>query len=40
MQIHSDNGLLFSEEEIIEDNTVDSMIEYSEPEQEDGKIFK
>ena len=39
MQIHSDNGLLFSEEEIIEDNTVDSMIEYSEPEQEDGKIF-
>ena len=39
MQIHSDVGLLFSEEEINEDNTVDSMIEYSEADPEDGKIF-
>ena len=39
IQIHSDKGLLFSEEEIIEDHTVDSMIDYSQADQEDGKIF-
>ena len=39
VQIHSDVGYLFSEEEIIEGHTVDSMIEFSETEQEDGKIF-
>ena len=39
IQIHSDKGLLFSEEEIIEDHTVDSMIDYSEEDQEGGKLF-
>ena len=39
VQIHSDKGFLFSEEEIIADHTIDSLIEYSETEQEDGKIF-
>ena len=39
VQIHSDIGVLFPQEEIIEDHTVDSMIEYSERDQEDGKIF-
>ena len=39
VQIHSDKGFLFSEEEIIADYTIDSLIEYSETDQEDGKIF-
>ena len=39
VQIHSDKGFLFSEEEIIADHTIDSLIEYSETDQEDGKIF-
>ena len=39
IEVHTDKGLLFSEEEINEDQTVDSMIEYSEADQEDGKIF-
>ena len=39
VQIHSDKGFLFSEEEIIKDHTIDSLIEYSEADQEDGKIF-
>ena len=39
IQIHSDKGLFFSQEEIIEDHTIDSMIEYSEADPEDGKLF-
>ena len=39
VQIHSDIGLLFSNIEINSDNTIDSMVEYSENDQEDGKIF-
>ena len=39
VQIHSDKGFLFSEEEIIKDHTIDSMIEYSQADQEDGKLF-
>ena len=39
VQIHSDKGFLFSEEEINADHTIDSLIEYSETDQEDGKIF-
>ena len=39
VEVHTDKGYLFSEEEINPDHTVDSMIEYSETEQEDGKIF-
>ena len=39
IEVHTDKGLLFSEEEINEDQTVDSMIEYSEADQVDGKIF-
>ena len=39
MQVHTDKGYLFTEEEINGDHTVDSMVEYSETEQEDGKIF-
>ena len=39
IEVHSDVGYLFSKEEIIKDHTVDSMIEYSETEQEEGKLF-
>ena len=39
IEVHSDVGLLFSKEEIIKDHTVDSMIEYSGTEQEDGRLF-
>ena len=39
VQIHSDIGLLFNKEELSSDNTVYSMVEYSETDQEDGKIF-
>ena len=39
VEIHSDVGLLFSSIEINADNTIDSMVEYSENDQEDGKIF-
>ena len=39
VQIHSDIGLLFNKEIINSDNTVYSMVEYSETDQEDGKIF-
>ena len=39
MQVHTDKGYLFTEEEINGEHTVDSMVEYSETEQEDGKIF-
>ena len=39
VQIHSDNGLIFTKEEINPDSTIDSMVEYTEAKQEDGKIF-
>ena len=39
VEIHSDVGLLFSKEEISADNTLDSMKEFSEIEQDDGKLF-
>ena len=39
VQITSDYGLLFSKEENNSDSTVDSMVEYSEADLEDGKIF-
>ena len=39
LQVHTDKGYLFTDEEIIEDQTVDSMVDYSEADQEDGKIF-
>ena len=39
VQITSDYGLLFSKEENNSDSTVDSMVEYSEADPEDGKIF-
>ena len=39
VQITSDYGLLFYKEENNSDSTVDSMVEYSEADPEDGKIF-
>ena len=39
VQIHTDIGYLFHTEVMSEDNTVDSMTEFSENEPEDGKIF-
>ena len=39
VQITSDYGLLFNEEENNSDSTVDSMVEYSEADPEGGKIF-
>ena len=39
VQITSDYGLLFSKEENNSDSTVDSIVEYSEADPEDGKIF-
>ena len=39
IQIHSDVGLIFKEEEINADNSVHSMVEYTENEQDDGKLF-
>ena len=39
VQVHSDIGLLFSEEKINSDNTVDSMIDFFKDGINDGKIF-
>ena len=39
VQITSDYGLLFTKEENNSDSTVDSMVEYSEADPEEGKIF-
>ncbi len=39
VRIQTDIGYLFDRFEITEDNTIDSNVEYSEIEQEDGKIF-
>ena len=39
IQIKSDIGYLFEKFEISEDSTIDSNVEYSEYDQEDGKIF-
>lgn len=39
VKINSDIGYLFYKLEVNEDSTVDSMVEYSEIEQDDGKIF-
>ena len=39
VEIHSDIGLIFKEEEINGDNEVDSMVEYSEIDPDDGKLF-
>ena len=39
VQIISDNGLLFNKEENNSDITFDSMVEYFETDQQDGKIF-
>ena len=39
VEIHSDIGLLFYQEEIHPDSTVDSMKEFTEIEPDDGKLF-
>ena len=39
VQIISDNGLLFNKEENNSDITFDSMVEYFETDQQDGKLF-
>ena len=39
VQIHSDVGLIFNTEETKADSTVDSLVDYFETDQEDGKIF-
>jgi hypothetical protein len=39
IQVHSDIGYLFDIQEVKKDSTIDSNVEYSELDQEDGKIF-
>ena len=39
IEVHSDIGLLFSEEEIKADSTIDSIVDFSTNDPEDGKLF-